>query len=74
MTREAGVEIYERLTRRCKCGGRRQVHVVVLNTFGGDIGKDGAEIKSYVDEWADVAQVLLLLLLLFLFFLLVLCS
>jgi len=34
-----------------------RVRVVVLNTFGGNIGKDGTEIKGYVDEWADVAQV-----------------
>jgi len=33
-----------------------QVRVLVLNTFGGSPGSDGAEIKGYVDEWHDVGK------------------
>jgi hypothetical protein len=33
-----------------------RVRVVVLNTFGGNVGKDGAEIKAAVHQWVDMAH------------------
>ena len=33
-----------------------RVRVVVLNTFGGNPGKEGAEIKAAVHQWVDTAQ------------------
>ena len=32
------------------------MRVVVLNTFGGNVGKDGAEIKAAVHQWVDMAH------------------
>ena len=34
-----------------------KVRVFILNTFAGNPGVDGAQIKGYVDQWVDVAQV-----------------